>query len=148
MVTEWNPNIPRQMVRGTSAWILCGNVFVALSVGFVCMILFIIGITVRGYGYDGSPILTTLLVIVVLSIVYHSVFDILYRRRLKQEARAGYTTCGAQPDELEEVDWKTGRVIRLGSEPRLSRKALYVRVAAVRSAAGSAAGIAGASRRR
>ena len=48
MMTEWNPNIPRQAVRGTSAWDLGRNALVAACVGFVCLSSFIIGITVRG----------------------------------------------------------------------------------------------------
>ena len=151
-MTEWSPDIPRQTVRGTSARILASNGLVAACVVVTSCVLFLIGFligfltgpAVPVQEYEGPQILNILLIPMVLSAFHGIVSSIRYDRRVKQEARMGYTTCYLQPAELDEVDWKTGRVIRLASEPRLSREEFRARVAAVRSAAASAPGAAGA----
>lgn len=137
------------MVRGTPSWVLAGRALVASALGLVSTGSFGIGLAIRGRGYEGSAVLTVLLVVIVLSALYYVSSSIALRRRLKQEARAGYTTSRSQAVGLEEVDWKTGRVIRLGTEPRISRDELKRRRAAVRApaAGGAEVGSAGGGRR-
>lgn len=134
-MSDWNPNITRQLVKGPAAWVLNIHALVAACTGFVSTIAFGVGLAVRRQGYVGSPALTILLLLMMAGFVHYTVFTVRYRRRLKAEAKAGYTTCGGQAETLDEVDWKTARVIRLGTEPPIDRSALLERIAAVRAAA-------------
>jgi len=134
-MTDWNPNIQRRLVKGSPAWVLSMHGFVGACLGLASTIGFGIGIAIRGAGYADSPALAALLILMILGGVYYIVSSVRFGRRLKAEARAGYTTCVGQAESLDEVDWKSARVIRLGTEPPMDRAELQKRTDAVRAAA-------------
>lgn len=134
-MSDWNPNIRRQLVKGSTAWVLGVHALVAVCTVFVSTVAFGVGMAIRGQGYVGSLPLTILLLLMMASFVHYCVYTVRSGRRLKAEAKAGYTTCRAQAPTLDEVDWKTARVIRLATEPPMKRTELQERIAAVRAAA-------------
>jgi len=134
-MNEWNPSIRRRLVKGSPAWVLSVHAFVAAAIGLACTIGLGIGMAVRGAGYGDSPVLAASLIAMMLSGIGFIIYSVRFGRRLKAEARAGYTTCVGQAENLDEVDWKTARVIRLGTEHPMDRAERRKRTAAVRAAA-------------
>jgi hypothetical protein len=96
------------------------------------MVILVTGMLLRGSGYGGSPFLTGVMVLVLLDILYLVFIVVWSSIRKRREVRAGYTTVANQYREVEQIDPKTGRIVRLAGEELLTRDEYLRRVALIR----------------
>jgi hypothetical protein len=131
-MSTWHPDIEFRQLKGVGAaryarpGLIWGAAFLAfLFIGLMCGLIF-------GQSFMDSPWSLLVIVPTLISGTTMGGYSAGYEVRLKQEARAGYTTVYGRSVDLVEVDWLSGRVIRLAGEPRLSREEHSRRVGLVR----------------
>lgn len=83
---------------------------------------------VRGSGYGASPFLSVVMGLILLNVVYLAIVVLRLSMRKRREVRAGYTTVTNQYPEVDQIDPKTGRVVRIAGEVLLTREEYLRRV--------------------
>ncbi|GAA4698743.1 hypothetical protein GCM10023198_19020 [Promicromonospora umidemergens] len=104
------------------------------GIGLVLLAALSTGMLARGSGYSGSPLLTGVMVAILLDAGFLIWVAISVQVRKRREARAGYVTVMNERPDLDQVDPRTGRVIRRGGEPFLTREEHLRRIGLVREA--------------
>lgn len=118
----WSPREARALVRGPSSFALLGWVLWGVGIGLSLLAVLVAGMLIRGSGYGGSPFLTVVMVMILLDAGFLNWVAIWVQVKKRREARAGYTTVMNERPDLEQIDPRTGRVVRLAGEPFLSRQ--------------------------
>ncbi|MDR7382217.1 hypothetical protein [Promicromonospora iranensis] len=140
----WSLREVRTLVRGPSAFALLGWVLWGVGIGLVLLIVLVVGMLVRGTGYGGSPFSTVVMIAILLDAAFLNWVVIWVQAKKRREARAGYATVMNEKSGLEQVDSRTGRVIRLAGEPFLTRQEHLRRIGLIReSVKGEQLGSAG-----
>lgn len=135
MLREWSPNIQHKMLSGPSATKLALWVFISACAGILSALLLVGGMAVRGDGYSGSTVLTSLMGMLGVSAIVATVSNLmLHYWAVRREVRAGYITGHRLHREVDYVDTKTGRVIRLAGEDFLDPEERRRRVRLIREA--------------
>ncbi|MFC7021566.1 PhnA domain-containing protein [Promicromonospora thailandica] len=84
------------------------------------ILLFVLGLALRGTGYLGSPFLTTVIVLIGVAGSVGALCSAVITYRVDPaERRAGYTTKKGDHLNLSQVDPRTNRVVRRAGEPFL-----------------------------
>lgn len=114
---EWNPQQVRVLARGPSAFALLGWILWGTGIGLALLAVLVVGMLIRGSGYGGSPFLTGVMVAILLDAGFLNCVAVWVQVEKRREARAGYTTVMNEMPGLEQVDPRTGRVIRRAGSP-------------------------------
>lgn len=136
MVGGWSPGIKRRRVPGPSVRTLLICTVVAVALFFALTLIFVIGMAVRGTGYQGSPFLTVVILLMGVFGISAGVCNVSVAYWVgPAEARAGYTTKRGDHQNLSQVDPRTNRVLRMAGEPFLDPDEYRRRLALIREAA-------------
>jgi hypothetical protein len=111
MATEWNSNIRRDILPGVSAHSL--SLLETWSLG--CCITSV-AVAVSLWLWVDSLWALPFYVISAIALMVNRTADPMERSRTQKELRAGYTTLGDGPREVDQVDARSRHVIRLADE--------------------------------
>jgi hypothetical protein len=121
VVDQWVPGMKVALLPGkTGNQLARAEVAIILAL-FPLLVILAAGMAITQDGYASSPFLTLVMILIVCNVLSSSVVSALCNRRLRAEARAGYTTSVRRFTEVAEVDFRTGYVIRAAGEPPLTR---------------------------
>ncbi len=130
MVSEWVPGERRDMLSGRPG-IVWGRWMLGCALAVpVLAVLLAVGMGVSGRGYGESYVLFAGMAILGADVLALVVFQILASVKLRAEHRSGYTTARDEVD-FDEVDYRSGYVIRRAGEPLLSREQREFRAHAI-----------------
>ncbi|MDR7382218.1 hypothetical protein [Promicromonospora iranensis] len=90
------------------------------NIGLVFLAILVVGMLIRGSGYGGSPTLTIVMALILLDVFYLGTV-VLRINRKKREVSSGYTTVTNEFPHVDQIDPKTGRIVRLAGEETLNR---------------------------
>jgi hypothetical protein len=121
VVDPWVPGAKVTLLPGKTGNQLA-KAEVAILLGlFPLLAILVAGMAITGARYASSPLLTLVMILVVCDVVSSFVVSALCDRKLRAEARAGYTTSVRRFNDVAEVEVRTGYVIRAAGEPPLTR---------------------------
>jgi hypothetical protein len=121
VVDQWVPGAKVTLLPGKTGNQLAKAEVVILLALFPLLAILVAGMAITGAGYASSPFLTLVMILVVCDVICSFVVSALCDRKLRAEARAGYTTSVRRFNDVAEVEVRTGYVIRAAGEPPLTR---------------------------
>lgn len=134
---KWHPGLDARsrLLPGASAWSVASQQVWGSYVGGGLLLVLLVGMLIRGSGYWGSPILMTVVALLLIDAIFF-IPGVLIRLsvRKRREVRAGYTTVTNQYPEVDQIDPKTGRIVRLAGEETLNRDEYLSRIGLIREA--------------
>lgn len=138
---RWRPAIwPDYRVSRRSAKALFGSMTWLNRLVFALLAVLVGGMLLRGgQGYANSAVLTFVMLALVLDVVSIVVLVIVFESRKRRELRMGYTTVTNQYPQVDQIDPKSGQVVRLAGEDILTREEYLERIRLIREFATGAA---------
>lgn len=104
---------------------------------FVLLAVLVGGMLLRGgQGYASSVVLTLVMLALVLDVICIIVLVVVFASRRRRELRMGYTTVTNQYPHVDQVDPKSGQIVRLAGEGLLGREEYLERIRRIDEAAG------------
>lgn len=88
-----------------------------------------------GQGYASSVVLTFVMLALVLDVICIVVLVVVFASRRSRELRMGYTTVTNQYPHVDQVDPKSGQIVRLAGEGLLDREEYLRRMRRINEAA-------------
>lgn len=142
-IGEWNPELDARsrLLRGRSAWGLADQMTWAVRVGFVLLgILVIVILLPDAVGGKALFLFIVLFLLLLEGLIWVPVTigRMLVRRR--REVSAGYTTVTNEFSQVDQIDPRTGRVVRLAGEGLLGPVEYQRRIKLIRESVASKSG--------
>ncbi|MEU4388090.1 hypothetical protein [Promicromonospora sp. NPDC023805] len=107
----------------------------AVRLAYVLLAIFVVGMITTGEGYLKSPFLTAVMgLLLVEAVLFVPAILIGIALRKRKEVRAGYTTVTNEFPQVDQIDPKTGRVVRLAGEQTLNQSEYTERMGLIRAA--------------
>ena len=132
MVDQWMPGVTRKMLRGTPAIVWGRRVLVtALAIPGLSAVL-LLGMLFTGDGYGSSSFLISVMALLCVDALILFASQILSSWKGRAEKNSGYTTFRDEMD-FDEVDHKSGQIVRMAGEPFLSSQERLARIDKIRA---------------
>lgn len=128
----WTPTVSRERLPGPSARTLGVAMAVCGAGASILITVVFAGMLVLDTGYANSPVLTALMGVFGADVLAAVVVVVWASLKSRAEVRTGYTTRADAHPEVDQIDPRTNKVIRMAGEPLLTPALWRTRMDAVR----------------
>lgn len=121
--------VPGMSARGFAKLMEYGS-----NAGLALLGILLVGMIASGAGYVASPVLSIVMVLILADVfLFLTPVTISEAVRRRNELRAGYATVTNQYQQVDQIDPKTARVVRLAGEDLLNREEYLERIGRIRN---------------